>query len=122
MLKSELGAYLLYRIRPCKSIKTTSDPTVAPRIAMTLGSTVIRNSAKVLIFSRAEPLLLLDFALLELDLTELELDFALLELDLTELLLDLTTLDEDFAEDDDFVMADDDPLSILLLDSGSCPE
>ena len=115
MLKSELGAYLLYRIRPCKSIKTTSDPTVAPRIAMTLGSTVIRNSAKVLIFSRAEPLLLLD-------LTELELDFALLELDLTELLLDLTTLDEDFAEDDDFVMADDDPLSILLLDSGSCSE
>ena len=93
ILKSVLGASLWYRIRPCKSISVTSEPTFAPWIAIKCGSTVMRNFAGSLSCSR--PVLLL-----ELDLVD-ELDFILFELlDFAELddaaeLLDVVLLDED---------------------------
>ena len=80
ILKSVLGASLWYRIRPCKSISVTSEPTFAPWIAIKCGSTVMRNFAGSLSCSR--PVLLL-----ELDLVD-ELDFILFEL------LDFAELDE----------------------------
>ena len=96
ILKSALGASLWYRIRPCKSISVTSEPTFAPWIAIKCGSTVMRNFAGSLSCSR--PVLLL-----ELDLVD-ELDFALFELlDFAELeLLDVVLLDETATELDDF--------------------
>ena len=96
ILKSALGASLWYRIRPCKSISVTSEPTFAPWIAIKCGSTVMRNFAGSLSCSR--PVLLL-----ELDFVD-ELDFILFELlDFAELeLLDVVLLDETATELDDF--------------------